>query len=412
MLNWLQQFGIFCLLDNCGYEQSGQPFPLMAAAGYTRIYEGKSGNCFSKLEAATANGEWLFGHIGYDCKNETEQLHSALPDQIGFPELFLFQPDIILLLNETEIQIAAASSTAELVWEQIINTEPVSPKAVTNRQLRLRNRFTREEYIQTIHRLKEHIQRGDCYEINFCQEFYAEDADINPLAAYLSLTAYSPNPFSGFYRIFDRYLVCASPERFLQKKGTHLLSQPIKGTLKRSFSHPGSDDAEKEMLRQNPKERSENIMVADLVRNDLSKVCQRGSVAVTELCGAYSFPHVHHLVSEITGMVDANTSVGEIIKALFPMGSMTGAPKKRVMELIEQYEKTKRGIFSGALGFIDPKQDFDFNVVIRSMMYNQSNKYLSYLAGSGITFYCNAEQEYEECLLKAAAIEKILQPPV
>lgn len=409
MLSWLQQFSIFCLLDNCGYTDPQHSFTKIAAAGAVRSFEAEPGKAFSTLEAAASTNEWLFGHIGYDCKNEVEQLHSNLPDHIGFPDLFLFQPEIILLIEKDVIQIASVSRSAEDTWKEIIDTPPACNKKVTGNDLHLSSRFTKEAYINTVNRLKQHILRGDCYEINFCQEFFAEEAHIDPLAAYVSLTEASPNPFSGFYRIFDRYLVCASPERFLQKKGTTLISQPIKGTWKRSHAGDGSDEAERNALQQNAKERSENIMVADLVRNDLSKICRSGSVTVTELCAPYTFPHVHHLVSTITGTVDPSTGITPVMKALFPMGSMTGAPKKKVMELVERYEKTKRGIFSGALGYITPQKDFDFNVVIRSMMYNSSNNYLSYLAGSGITFYCDAEKEYEECLLKAEAIEKMLQ---
>ena len=149
-------------------------------------------------------------------------------------------------------------------------------------------------------------------------------------------------------------------------------------------------------------------MIVDLVRNDLSKICREGTVRVEELYGVYSFPQVHQMISTISGEIRANISFSETIRSTFPMGSMTGAPKKRVLELIEQYEKTKRGIFSGALGYIDPGGDFDFNVVIRSILYNASNRYLSFQAGSGITFYSDADQEWEECLLKAKAIMQVL----
>lgn len=150
-------------------------------------------------------------------------------------------------------------------------------------------------------------------------------------------------------------------------------------------------------------------MVVDLVRNDLSKVCKEGSVKVSELFGIYSFPQVHQMISTIEGELDEKVPFSSILKACFPMGSMTGAPKKRVMELIEQYEKTKRGLYSGAVGYIDPNGDFDFNVVIRSILYNAVNQYLGYQVGGGITFYSDPEKEYEECLLKAAAIRKVLQ---
>jgi para-aminobenzoate synthetase component 1 len=144
------------------------------------------------------------------------------------------------------------------------------------------------------------------------------------------------------------------------------------------------------------------------VRNDLSKICEEASVQVEELFGIYSFPQVHQMVSTVSGRLRNDIHFIEAIKATFPMGSMTGAPKKRVMQLIEQYEQTRRGIFSGAVGYITPEGDFDFNVVIRSIMYNEANKYLSFQAGSAITFYSDPEKEYEECLLKAAAIKKVL----
>jgi para-aminobenzoate synthetase component 1 len=150
-------------------------------------------------------------------------------------------------------------------------------------------------------------------------------------------------------------------------------------------------------------------MVVDLVRNDLSKVCEEGTVQVDELFGIYSFPQVHQMISTISGKLKNNISFSEIIRATFPMGSMTGAPKRRVMQLIEQYETTKRGIFSGAVGYISPDGDFDFNVVIRSIMYNKSSGYLSFQTGSAITFYSDPQAEWEECLLKAEAMKKVFQ---
>ena len=150
-------------------------------------------------------------------------------------------------------------------------------------------------------------------------------------------------------------------------------------------------------------------MVVDMVRNDLSKVCAEASVKVDELFGVYSYPQVHQMISTVSGMLETDVSFSEIIKACFPMGSMTGAPKHRVMELIEQYEAGPRGIFSGSIGYINPDGDFDFNVVIRSIMYNVDTKYLSYKVGSGITFYSEPEKEWEECLLKGEAIRKVLE---
>ena len=282
--------------------------------------------------------------------------------------------------------------------------------------LQIENRISKQEYLGIIEKLKYHIHRGDCYEINFCQEFFAEEAIIDPLEVYQKLSSLSPNAFSAFYKLEDKFLICASPERFLKKEGGKILSQPIKGTSSRFLQDKINDEKSRQDLYASEKDRSENVMVVDLVRNDLSRICKEGTVKLEELYGIYSFPQVHQMISTVSGELKENVSFTEIIRATFPMGSMTGAPKKRVMELIDQYEETKRGIFSGALGYIDPGGDlpagqagFDFNVIIRSILYNASDKYLSFLVGSGITFLSDAEKEYEECLLKAKAMFEVLQ---
>jgi para-aminobenzoate synthetase component 1 len=229
------------------------------------------------------------------------------------------------------------------------------------------------------------------------------------LDLYESLTTISPNPFAAYYKLGDKHLLCASPERYLKKKGNKLFSQPIKGTSIRHPHNVQKDENSRLNLFHSEKDRSENVMVVDLVRNDLAKICQEGTVQVEELFGIYSFPQVHQMISTVSGLMRENMTIIEALKATFPMGSMTGAPKRKVMELIEKYEQSRRGLFSGAVGYISPDSDFDFNVVIRSILYNSTNKYLSFQTGSGITFYSNPEHEYEECLLKALAIQKVLR---
>jgi para-aminobenzoate synthetase component 1 len=204
-------------------------------------------------------------------------------------------------------------------------------------------------------------------------------------------------------------LACASPERFLLKKGEKVISQPIKGTASRNTVVAGQDAALKTALQFSEKDRQENVMVVDLVRNDLSKVCRQGTVQVEELFGVYTFPQVHQMISTIGGVLKPDIGFTDIVKACFPMGSMTGAPKKRVLELIQQYEASARGLFSGSVGYIAPNGDFDFNVVIRSLIYNQLSKRLSFHVGSGITWASKPELEYEECKWKASAIEQVLQ---
>ena len=310
-------------------------------------------------------------------------------------------------LSNEQLTISSLTKDPAIIFEEI-NASPLTmdhgPWTID-----VQSALTKEEYISTIEKLRTHILRGDCYEINYCQEFFATGADIDALQVYKQLTAISPNPFSCYYKLDDKYVLCASPERYLQKKGNHILSQPIKGTFKRNLENKAADNDLKKQLQESEKDKSENVMVVDLVRNDLSKVCKEGTVKVDELFGVYSFPQVHQMISTITGELNDNVDLSDILKASFPMGSMTGAPKQRVMELIEQYEKTKRGIYSGAVGYISPNKDFDFNVVIRSILYNATNQYLSYLVGGAITFYSDPEKEYAECLLKAEAIKKVLQ---
>lgn len=406
VLNWAQQFNTFCFLDNHQYQLLPHSEECLLAAGVKQQLKVNTGNALTQLQKfISGNNGWLFGHFGYDLKNEIEDLHSSKNDPIQFPDLYFFEPEVVIRLTEKEIIIEAPDPGE--IFNEIIRV--ASEDEVVSAQPLIINGLTKAGYISLIRQLKEHIQRGDCYEINFCQDFYAEGCTINPLSIYNKLSAISPNPFSALYRVNDSWLLCASPERFLKKQGKTLLSQPMKGTAKRELINTELDNLNKLDLFHSPKDRSENVMVVDLVRNDLAKICKEGTVKVDELYGIYSFPQVHQMVSTISGELADDVSFTEIIRATFPMGSMTGAPKKRVMELIEEYEQTKRGIFSGALGYISPTGDFDFNVVIRSIMYNAASAYLSFKAGSGITFYSNPEMEWEECLLKAEAMKKVLK---
>jgi para-aminobenzoate synthetase component 1 len=301
--------------------------------------------------------------------------------------------------------VLKSNKNAKVLIAEIENTEIVTFNESIS--LKIKPTIDKAQYLSTIKKLKEHIQRGDCYEVNFCQQFAVENAVINPIYVYGKLTELSPAPFGALYKLNNKFCLCASPERFLQKKGMQLISQPIKGTSKRD-TDPIKDESNKKHLTTSIKEKSENVMVVDLVRNDMSMVCEKGSVSVKELFAVHSFPQVHQMISTIKGTLAADKTFTEAIVACFPMGSMTGAPKKRVMELIEEYEFTQRGLFSGSIGYITPDADFDFNVVIRSIFYHEQSKEISFFAGSGITFYSEPEEEYEECMLKANAIINVL----
>lgn len=409
MLNWANQFSIFCLLDNHQYNFNDPEFECLLAAGSVATLKITTGNAFNDLQQfVDKEKDWVFGHLSYDLKNEVENLSSENFDGIQFSDLFFFVPEIIIRLNNENLEIGVVNADAKTIYQNIIDT-PVEDQTARQSSPQIKSRFSKEEYLETVAQIQQHILRGDCYEINFCQEFYAEEYEMDPQQVYLQLSHVSPNPFAGFYKLNDKYLLCSSPERYLKKQGDKILSQPIKGTAKRNFNDVNKDRESKNNLSLSEKETSENVMVVDLVRNDLSKVCVEGSVTVEELFGLYTFPQVHQMISTVSGTLNERTTLTDIIKASFPMGSMTGVPKKRVMEVIEKYERTKRGLFSGAIGYISPQGDFDFNVVIRSILYNATNKYISMQAGSAITFYSDAEKEYEECLVKIEAMKKVLE---
>ena len=408
VLNWVQQFNTFCFLDNHQYLIEPHTQECLLGAGIKNSCNAVPGSSIVQLQnfIDSKTDRWLFGHLNYDLKNELEQLTSSHNDHIQFPVLFFFEPAILIRINEEQMTIEAHEP--EKIFNEINNVslKPLAEEGKLNEVI-IKNRIEQEEYISIIRQLQQHILRGDCYEINFCQEFFAEQIEVDPLSIYKKLSDISPNPFSAFFRLNDKWLLCASPERFLKKEGKKIVTQPIKGTSKRIQGDERKDEQNKSWLFHSDKDRSENVMVVDLMRNDLSKICEEGTVKVDELFGIYSFPQVHQMISTISGELKNNISFLDIIRATFPMGSMTGAPKKRVMELIEQYEKSKRGIFSGAVGYISPSVDFDFNVVIRSIMYNKSSQYLSFQTGSAITFYSDPEKEWGECLLKAEAMKKV-----
>ena len=407
MLNWASRFNIFCLLDNQQYNFTAPAFECLLAAGSKKNIEMPCGKAFETLQQFYKDEKgWVFGHFGYDLKNETEKLYSKNFDGVGFADMHFFVPEIVIELKENQATIFC-DGNADKILAAIKASSKVIEEA--KQRVNINNRISKTDYINTIQKLRQHILLGDCYEINFCREFFAEDAVIDPLNVYCKLTALSPNPFAALYKLNDKYCICASPERYLKKEGNKIFSQPVKGTSKRDLVNKEMDLQNRNFLLENEKEKSENVMVVDLVRNDLSRVCKEGTVKVEELFGVYSFPQVHQMISTVSGVVKDDVDVVDIIKATFPMGSMTGAPKKRVMELIERYEQTKRGLFSGAIGYIKPDGDFDFNVVIRSMLYNASARYLSFQTGSAITFYSDAEKEYEECLMKAAAMMQVLE---
>ena len=407
LLSFGIRFSNFCFLDNHEYDFNKSYECLAGMGAISSIVSNKESHLHQLGEFQKENSDWIFGHVAYDLKNEIEDLVSKNPDEITFPDFVFFVPEIVFILSKETVLIGVLDNYDSAKIFNEINEINFEQNAV--QKINLQGRFSKNEYLETVKKIQGHIARGDCYEICFCQEFFAENAEISPVNVFKKLDDLSPNPFSAFYKWEKKYLMCASPERFLKKIKDQIISQPMKGTSKRMSVNRIKDEEEKTVLLSDEKERAENIMIVDLVRNDLSKICTEGSVMVEEYLKIYSFPQVHQMISTIKGNLRKGTSISDILSATFPMGSMTGAPKKKAMELIEKFERTKRGLFSGTVGYINPDGDFDFNVVIRSILYNNENKYLSVQAGSAITFKSIAEKEYEECALKIGAMKKALE---
>jgi len=380
----------------------------MLAVGSADSISGNEGDLLSGLQQLhNTRHDWLFGHISYDHKNVLEpKLPSAHAANTGFPILHFFVPEVVCYINRDLTKLVIESfEYPDTIYKQIVDTTK-NPSDHQLPKLAFTGRVERERYLDTISKLRRHIADGVCYEINFCTEGYCENVSIAPLQVFDALNHLSPAPFAAFYRLNDKYMMSASPERYLRKEGRNVLSQPIKGTARRD-KDAKIDGQIKEVLSNDIKERAENVMIVDLVRNDLARCCETGSVHVDELFGVYTFPQVHQLISTVSGTLKAERPFIDAIRYSFPMGSMTGAPKFKVMQLIDQYELSKRELFSGSVGYIDPGGDFDFNVIIRSLFYNESTRYLSYQTGGAITYDSDAEKEWEEMRLKAWALERI-----
>jgi para-aminobenzoate synthetase component I len=416
LLCWADSFGEVVVLDSNASANEKALYPsydyIVAVDAFTSLKTDYV-NSFKELyQYQNQTKDWLFGTISYDTKNAIESLSSTNQDGLEFPDLFFFQPKKLFLIKGSELEIQylrMCDDEIESDFEAIQNQNGSDlSTSVSQTKNTIQQRISFEKYLEKSEQFLKAIHRGEIYEANFCMEFFAENADIEPLHVFQRLNAISKAPFAVYFKRNNQYLLSASPERFLKKIGSKLISQPIKGTSKR-FSDPVLDEKAKKNLALDPKERSENIMIVDLVRNDMSKTATKGSVQVEELCEVYSYKQVHQMVSTIVSEVEAHLSSVSVIQSCFPMGSMTGAPKISAMEIIEQLEETKRGLYSGSVGYFTPSGDFDFNVVIRSIMYNELNKYLSFSVGSAITAESIPENEYNECLLKAKAMFDVLE---
>ncbi len=413
LLQWASQFEEVIFLDSNDLKDSYTSYDAIVAVDAQSFLKAKEGEAFEALSRYKKEvQDWLFGYLGYDLKNELERLDSKNADGLHFEDLYFFQPRRIITIKENKAEFLYLDAYKERIsddFQEILRhgTKKLDrPNSCKKPKIRLK--IHKEEYLDKVSEILKRIHLGDIYEVNICQEFFVEGCEIDPLATFKNLNTISASPFAAFLKWDHNYALCASPERYLKREGETVISQPIKGTAARS-QDLGEDRELRDALQKDTKEQAENVMIVDLVRNDLSKKSKRGSVRVEELFGVYSFKQVHQMISTVKAEFHKSVDSLDVIKDSFPMGSMTGAPKIAAMQLIEETEVSKRGLYSGAIGYFTPTDDFDFNVVIRSILYNADRNYVSYTVGGAITANSVPLKEYEECLLKAKAMRSVLE---
>ena len=405
ILTWASKNGYFSFFNGNDYHPLYGAFPNIIFVG-RKDFINCNNNSFEQLEDfINHKNDWIYGYFSYDLKNEIEALFSENSSTISFNNLGFIVPETVIHIHTDCIQIESFEEP-DIIYKNIRSIEVKEKPTIP--QVRIpKSKTTKKQYIENVKSIKNSIVEGDFCELNYCIEYTTQTQKFDTISCYQKLNEISPMPFSSLMKIDNKYLICASPERFLKKEGDKIISQPIKGTIKRSFDK-SEDESLKKVLLNSEKERAENLMIVDLVRNDLAKSSIVGSVTIDELFGISTFKKIHQMISTVSSQHDNNTSVSGIIKNAFPMGSMTGAPKIRVMEEIEKLENSKRGLYSGAVGFFTPEHDFDFNVVIRSIIYDDETKKISFHVGSAITYDSDPDYEYNECMLKAESLFEVL----
>lgn len=378
-------------------------------------------------EAFVNEGErrnaWTVGWLGYDLHASLDLANTqhlptvALPHPGDWPLMMWWEPEVVLEWKPGRLQPELVDGM-DVAWAaqvmQDLQGESAPPRTETEADdlsewTALTPCWTAEEYRSKFDEVHRALQRGDIYEMNLCMPWEGRAPRQKSWSLFQRLAEKTKAPHSAYVQAGMWRALCASPERFLAKRGDKLHSQPIKGTVRRGQS-PEEDAALKAALKSSEKERAENVMIVDLVRNDLSRVARPNSVNVEELFGVHSFATVHQMISTVSCTLRDEVTPLDILRATFPMGSMTGAPKLSAMDHIAKLEGQGRGVYSGSLGFLEPSGDWDFNVVIRSLLHRADTGRVDATVGGAITLLSEAESEHAECLLKAEALRQCMVP--
>lgn len=349
------------------------------------------------------------GYFSYEYGRKLMEVDSAKEDLVSIPDAVLVFYDFYIIEDRQEqrtylIANGITGEAAKLMdeMETRINGKPVymQKESDTEYPIEVQPNFAKDEYKQAVDRMIRYIIEGDIYIVNMTQQLTVK-SDKVPLDVFYDLRENNPSPFGGYFDYGDFQIVCASPERFLKMQKGHVNTRPIKGTRKRGETSE-EDMLMRTELENSEKDKSELLMIVDLERNDLNRVCNPGSVKVTELFTVEEYATVFHLVSDIEGDLEESKNVMDLLEAAFPGGSITGAPKYRAMEIIDEMENNKRNLYTGSIGYLTLDGDCDFNIVIRTALHKDGKYYLG--VGGGITAESDLEFEYEETLQKAKAV--------
>lgn len=408
LLQWANQFEHVVWLDSNAYPFNKNRYEAILAVGAKHIFQSNSPQALNELkEYRQKHKEWLFGYLSFDLDkiyNENQNI-----DFLNFSKVYFFQPEKIFFISLNNVEVQYNSQKEHEIEEDWRKIESIDVQGTIQEDLNfeIKPRLSKKEYLRKVKEIQDYIQKGEIEEVNFCQEFYANGEIKSPLKVYQSLNSISETPFASYLRIGQKYALCASPERYLSGTNRYIKSQPIKGTAKRK-QDPIEDKEILKALQSDKKEIIENTIIAEMVAEELRTIAENDEVTISELCKAYTFKQVHQLISTVVCKLKSGFNAVDVIKATYPMGSMTGIPKQNAMKLIHTLENFNRSLYSGSIGYFAPNDDFDFNVVIRSILYNAKNNYVSYAAGGAITALSNPESEYEECLVKAKAMGEVL----
>jgi len=375
----------------------------------------------------------VVGYFAYDLKNVIEKLPATAVDDLNLPDIFVFWPKQVLIFDRVLTKLVHLSfkyendsislladlkrggkdrhpvSVEEGIGVSVLGApEVLSVKAMKSTAFtvgNLQSNFTHEDYLRAVRRVRQYIQEGDVYQVNLSQRYQLSFMG-DPFQLWSSLFELNPTPFYAFINADDHQVLSTSMERFLCRRGEYIETRPIKGTRKRG-STPAEDKLLRDELRRSPKDDAELSMIVDLLRNDLGRVCRGRTIRVSEHKRLESYQSVHHLVSIVTGQLNANVTYGELLRATFPGGSITGCPKIRSMEIIDEMEPHVRHIYTGSIGYLGWHENMDLNIAIRTALIKDAICYFS--VGGGIVYDSNEEDEYQETLHKGRSLFQVIE---